>query len=142
MQAYKNIIIRFCLTHCNWHCRNKRKPLSIQEPAFSIIHVSFYDFYVRHCHFQPKLKPDAQVPTRNYICVKVHACEKKRPSPLPWHFTRFDLGCLPDLHACCFYRCGCEDSVQDACKKECSRCLLRCKFCSWPMAFSGKGIYI
>lgn len=67
---------------------------------------------------------------------------KKRPSPLPWQFTRFDLGCLPDLHACCFYRCGCEDSVQDACKKECSRCLLTCKLCSWPMAFSGKGIYI
>lgn len=113
MQAYiKNIIMRFCLTHCNWHCRNKRKPLCIQEPAFSIIHVSFYDFYMRHCHFQPKLKPDAQVPTRNYICVKVHACEKK--DLLHFHGSSQDL--ILDVYQTCMLVVSIDVDARTQCK--------------------------
>ena len=56
--------------------------------------------------------PNEELYLRKSTCLQG---AKKRPSPLPWQFARFDLGCLSDLHACCFYRCGCADSVQDAC---------------------------
>ena len=91
--------------------KQEEAPLHSRARLFN--HPCFFLRFLRAALSLPaQAQTDAQVPTRNYICVKVHACEKK--DLLHFHGSSQDL--ILDVYQTCMLVVSIDVDARTQCK--------------------------